>query len=137
MKKRVLSVVLMLVLFCTGTLSAFAATTEPDVQPLYNYTASRTVTLKISGGTATCSAELIGYQGTTTKASVKLTLQKKTLLWWDDVSAGNSYTNYSHTIDASETHSVGSGTYRVKAEFIAYSGSASESFTAYSNEVKA
>ena len=33
-------------------------------------------------------------------------------------------------------HSVSDGTYKVKAEYVAYSGSKSETVTDYSNEVK-
>ncbi len=106
---------------------------EPGIQPLFEYTNITAVSLSISNGTATCSARLNGYSGITTKIEIKMTLQKKFLLWW------NTEESWSTTINdfygaLTKTASVDSGTYRVKVDFTVYSGSKSEEITTYSQE---
>ena len=106
---------------------------EPGIQPLFDYTNVTTASLQISNGTAICAASANGYSGITTKIEIKMTLQKKFLLWW------NTEETWSKTINDSYgsltgTTSVDSGTYRVKVDFTVYSGSKSEEITAYSQE---
>ena len=106
---------------------------EPGIQPLFEYTNVTTASLSISNGTATCSSRLMGYSGITTKIEIKMTLQKKFLLWW------NTEETWSTTINdcmgsLTKTASVDSGTYRVKVDFTVYSGSKSEEITTYSQE---
>ena len=64
-----------------------------------------------------------------------MTLQKYTILWWGKVESweGTFNDSYGHL---TRTAQVGSGTYRVKAEFIAYSGSNTEEITSFSQEGK-
>ena len=88
-----------------------------------------------SSGTATCSADAEGYYGTTTKVHIKMTLQKYTILWWSKVETWEGTFNQAYGA-LCETAQVGSGTYRVKAEFTVYSGSNSEEITSYSQENK-
>ena len=91
--------------------------------------------LSITNGTASCSATLTGINGTTTKVVIKMTLQKKTLLWWSEAESWTAtYNTYYGTL--SKTATVKSGTYRVKAVYTVYSGSNSESITDYSDQKK-
>lgn len=144
MVKKIMSLMLSIVLiFCVSIVASAESPvvtpgtleqTESDVMPCFEYTSTTATSLSISsGGTATCTAALNGYTGTTTKIVIKMTLQKKTLLWW---SAQETWTK---TINDSvgslvKTASVDSGTYRVKVEFTVYSGSNSEEITTYSQE---
>ena len=144
MTKKILSLMLSIVLIFSFSLVASADSpvmtpglleqNNSDVMPCFEYTNTTYASLSISSsGTATCTTSLNGYTGTTTKIVIKMTLQKKTLLWW---SAQETWTT---TINDSfgslvKTASVGGGTYRVKVEFTVYSGSNSEEITTYSQE---
>ena len=146
MVKKIISLMLSIVLiFCVSIVASAESPvvipgtleqTESDVMPCYEYTSNAVTSLGIStNGTATCSASLNGYSGTTTKIVIKITLQKKTLLWWStEESWSTTINNYFGSLV--KTASVGSGTYRVKAEFTVYSGSNSEEITIYSQEKK-
>ncbi len=115
---------------------ASAATTENQVQPRWSYTNITYVDVHIaSDGTATCLADAQGYDGITTKIYIKMTLQKYTFLWWSKVETWET-TIYDSVGFLSRTTQVGSGTYRVKAEYTVYSGSNSEDITMYSQENK-
>jgi len=135
MFKRILSMVMVMVLLFGLSAVSYAAPADDGsaIQPRYNYTSKFSETLTISGGTATCKASLTGINGTTTKVVIKMTLQKKTLLWWSEVETWSAtYNTYYGTL--SKTASVKSGTYRVKAVYTVYSGSNSESITDYSSQ---
>lgn len=136
MKKVILSVVLMFALMLSMGTGAFALANEPEIMPLYNYTTDYDVTLAASGSTLTGIANLIGKKGTTTQVDAVMTLQKKGLLRWNDASTDYTYTMYSYYANAQNTYTVGSGTYRLKVVFTVYSGSASETITAYSDTLK-
>ncbi len=105
------------------------------VQPLFEYTNVTGVSLSISGGKATCVTTINGYYGITTKIVIKMTLQKKTLLWWSKQESWTTTINDWYG-GLTKTASVGSGTYRVKVEFTVYSGSKSEDITTHSQEKK-
>ncbi len=106
---------------------------QMEILPLYDYTNNFGETLSISNGTATCKASLIGISGTTSKVVIKMTLQKKTLLWWSEVETWSAtYDTYYGTLNKSVE--VKSGTYRVKAVYTVYSGSANETITDYSSQ---
>jgi hypothetical protein len=141
--KKFTAICMALVLMMTCTMFAFATDPEESAEDVTEvldelaYTISATTSLSISGGLAYGGAIFTGYQGTTTKVIIKLTLQKKTLLiFWSDVAEGSKTTNsHSASYELTPRPSVESGkTYRIKAEYTAFSGSASESFTAYSPE---
>ena len=136
MCKKVLSIILTLALCCGIGLSAEAVAVSNlsatdsfesgnTAQPYYNYTSDVNVTLTNSIGNANST--------TATKIKITMTLQKKTLFWWSkDTSWTTTVSDYYASL--SKTASVGSGTYRVKAECVVYSGSASETITQYSSE---
>ena len=145
MFKRGISLLMVLVLLLGFSVSSYAdpvipidrIVTENDsaIQPLYAYTRTYDESLSISNGTAKCTSSLTGINGTTTKIVIKMTLQKKTLLWWSEVETWSAtYNTYYGTMTKSTT--VGSGTYRVKAVYTVYSGSNSESITDYSSQYK-
>lgn len=125
MFKKFLALVMCLVLMCGTVLIASAETVDNQVQPRYNYTNIISATLANSSGKALCVGDVHGYNGTTTKIVLTMTLQKKTLFWW---SKAEEWTITSNTYYAaiSKTVAVSSGTYRVKVEATVYSGSNSE-----------
>ena len=136
--KRIVCLLMSLLLLFPLNLVASAATVpeENTVQPCLDYTNMAFVGLSISSsGTATCSADVEGYDGITTKVHIKMTLQKYTFLWWSKVETWEGTFNDTFGI-LTRTAQVGSGTYRVKAEFTVYSGSNSEEITSYSQEKK-
>lgn len=136
MFKKILSIVMVAVLCCSLGLTANAqsiSTSESSVQPRYNYTSTVSATLVNSSGNAKSSVVVDGYIGTTTKIKITMTLQKKTLLWWSETESWTTTAN-DYFASISKTVSVKSGKYRVKADIVVYSGSASESITKYSSE---
>ena len=103
-----------------------------EIQPCYSYTSSIKATLNNSNGKALCAGSVTGYNGKTTKIKITMTLQKKTLLWWNEVENWSStVNNYKSTLEKIAT--VGSGKHRVKVEAVVYSGSSSETITVYSS----
>ena len=132
MSKKILSIFLTVLLLAIIPLSASA---EASVQPRYTFVASEFVDLSISGGVAYADCDVTGYSNVTS-IKVTMTLQKKTLWWWEDVTEWSSITP-SKSIVMSESTSVGSGTYRVKMVALVCAGtSASEEIEDYSDEVK-
>ncbi len=126
----------LLLMFPLNAFAGAAATAEDQVQPRWSYTDMTYVTIAIdSDGDATCLADVEGYDGLTTKLYIKMTLQKYTVLWWSKVETWE-ITIHDFYGYLSQTTQVGSGTYRVKAEFTVYSGSSSEEITSYSQECK-
>jgi hypothetical protein len=107
------------------------------VTPFFAYTSSTATTLSISNsGVATAGARLTGYPGITTQVRITMTLQKRGFLgltWSDEVTWSQTFNSHSGTL--SRQHNVGSGTYRVKAVYVAFSGNNSETITSYSGTV--
>ena len=109
-----------------------AAEGEAQPQPRFSYTAFTATGLSISTkGAATCLSSVEGYDGITTKIHIKMTLQKRGVLLWNEVKTWESTFNDMEAIFTKNT-TVGSGDYRVKAVYTVYSGSASEKITSYS-----
>ena len=126
-----------LLLLCPLNLVVSAATVSEEnvVQPRLNYTGNTMITLSITtSGTAYCAADVQG-NNLATKVHIKMTLQKYTILWWSKVESWEGTFNEVYGT-LSETAQVGSGRYRVKAEFTVYSGSDYEEITDYSQEKK-
>ena len=108
---------------------------ETGVQPFYTYTNDYTTIINISNGSVCCTADVTGYSSTT-KITITMTLQKKTLFWWSDIETWTT-TVYNFTALLSGTvYNVDSGTYRTKAVYTVYSGNDSETITGYSQETK-
>jgi len=137
--KRFLSLALCLVLGLGCMALASAATPiEAEVAPLpqrFSYINDTVTSIGISGGKAICVGNLTGYQGTTTKVEITLTLQRK-------LASSSSWTNYydhpkqtfnDYCGTASFSKDIVSGyEYRTKAVYVAYAGTKSETHTAYS-----
>jgi len=155
MSKRIPSILLAaLLLFCCAT-GAFAIDEDPVViaaqailerEPSdkeeppggekFSYTNITVTGLNINAsGTATCVADFIGYSGITTKVETSMTLQKRFLLlfWTDEASWSQTFTGHMGTL--AKTKAVTSGTYRVKATYVAYSGQNSETVNSTSGSM--
>lgn len=105
------------------------------IVPLSAYTKSTYTNLAIVSGSATCVASLTGYPGITTKVEITMYLEKKQFLFFWFTDASWSETFYSYNAAMSKQWSVSGGTYRVKAVYVAYSGTESETITGYSSTV--
>lgn len=142
MSKRIISVALAIVLcFCMGlgvqaedSVAALSTDNDSLVQPCYEYANTVATSLTSSDGKAACSANLTGLSSVT-KIKITMTLQKKTLFWWSEVTTWTT-TVEGRVASLYKTKTVESDTYRVKAVYVVYSGSASEEITAYSPEKK-
>lgn len=137
LKKRI-SVVMGLVMLLSCSLTCFAfATEEAEIQPYYTNTKSVDTILSISGGNASCVARLTGISGKTTKVTITMTLEKKVLFWWSEQETWTqTFNSYNGTLSKNYS-GANSGTYRVTAEYVAYSSSGSETISDTSAEVKA
>lgn len=139
MSKRIKCVVcllmsLLLLMPLSVTASASSAS-ENQVQPRWSYTNTTYVGLSITPqGKATCLADVLGYDGITTKVHIEMTLQKYTFLWWSEVESWEATFNDVVGTLSRTTTVDDSDTYRVKAIFTVYSGSNSEEITSYSQE---
>lgn len=102
-----------------------------------NYTKSTNTNLMITSGQATSTSSITGYPGITAKVVITMHLEKKGLLglYWSTITSwSQTFDHYSGAL--SKDYNVSGGTYRVKAVYVAYSSTASETFTHYSSEVK-
>lgn len=127
--KRMLLVVMSLVMILG--LCSFAPPDDP-VSPDYLYTSRCSSLLSISGLNATCTSNLIGYYGETTKIVVTQTLQVKDGNQWR-TSSSWSHTYYDYSCQFTNSKTVYSGnTYRVKSEFKVYAGTNYETVYSYS-----
>ena len=129
MTKRLLSVFLAVLMFVMVPLSVSA---ETAVQPRYSYTAYHTTTLIIKNDVAYVESIVSGYS-LATSIKMTLTLQKKVLWWWDDVTEWSDIAPNSR-LSMSESTSIGSGTYRAKLVAVVCSGTNSETIEGYSSE---
>lgn len=114
--------------------SASISVEETVIQPRFNYTAFTFTGLDITTqGVAACTASVEGYDGITTKVEIQMILQKSIKRRWTDMVSWEGTFN---EIDGylSELTTVTTGTYRVKAIYTVYSGSAYEEITGYSQE---
>ena len=139
MKKRIVSITLMLVLMITSISSSLvvnAALPEDngsEIQPLYTYISDLGYDLSISGTTATCSSSLSGLSSVT-KMKITMTLQKKNFLSWEDVESWTQIVLTRGTAFEKTRTGLSSGTYRLKVVFVVYSGTNSETATKYSSQ---
>ena len=132
-----ISLAMSLILLATTLLAGVTVSAEStQVQPRFSYTAYTYTALDITtSGIACCLAEAEGYDGITTKIYIEMKLQKYTVLWWSTQETWEGTFN-DVTGALAKTKTVGKGTYRVKAVYTVYSGSASEEITGTSQEFK-
>lgn len=150
MWKKILSMVLCSVILCSAVITVSAQGFSEDeltvsefigkeieISPFYVYTKNIKTDLSISSGQASMTAYANGIPGTTTKVQITMYLEKKGLLglyWSEVVSWTQTHSNYYGTL--SKKFSVSSGTYRLRAVYVVYSGNASETINDKSKEVK-
>lgn len=115
-------------------MGATVSAEETVVQPRFSYTNFTFTGLDITTqGVAACTASVEGYDGITTKIEIQMVLQKSIKRRWTDMVSWEGTFN---GVDGflSELTTVTTGTYRVKAVYTVYSGSAYEEITGYSQE---
>ncbi len=131
MFKRIAVVLLTILMICCFCTMVFAST----LTPRYMYTSSIRSSLTISGNTATCTSEVKGYLGETTKIVIEQVLEKEVSPDnWDEV---DSWTNTVNSYRSSFTNTktgLASGTYRVTTISKVYVGESFEQITTYSSE---
>lgn len=109
---------------------------EIIVQPYLTYINSTSTALSISSGLADCYGSILCYN-TVNKITITLYLEKKGLLglYWTTVTSW-SQTYYDTFAYLAKYYSLSStGVYRVRAVYVTYSGSNSETITSTSSEV--
>jgi len=138
----ILSLALALSIGTAGVITAGATNhdaREADPPPTrLSYIMTTVTNISISGGQANCTGSITGYYGTTTKVEITLYLERK-------LAASSTWTTYAS--DPKQTFNTFCGQYtmnkpvvsgyqyRVRAEYVAYAGSAYEKLTGYSNVV--
>jgi len=137
LKSAVCLLMSLLLLMPLSVTASAASAAGNQVQPRWSYTDTTYVALKMMpDGTTTCLADVMGYDGITTKVHIEMILQKYTFLWWSKVQSWEgTFNDYIGTLSRTTTVDD-SDTYRVKAIFTVYSGSNSEEITSYSQEVE-
>lgn len=142
--KRLFAFLLCISLLLSAVPAALAAgaeplalPTEPEISPLWELISENRAKLSINeSGKATISCYASGYSGATTKVKIEAKLQRYWGIFWITEETFTVEKNaYMATLN--ETYIVESGhTYRIKATFTVYNGTASESATVKSNEVE-
>lgn len=141
MAKKVFSTFLcsvMILLTAVMGVSAAEATddSEHPIQPYYAYTSYTVQDIYVSNGQIACEGVVEGYSWMTTKITITIYLEKKTLFWWSEQNSWTwTYNTYRGDL-VGKTALPSSGTYRTKAVYTVYSGSSSETITGYSAELK-
>ncbi|MBE6551394.1 MAG: hypothetical protein E7665_04590 [Ruminococcaceae bacterium] len=90
-RKRILflAMAVFMIANCFLPFTVNAALPEDNlVSPLANNVRNVSSSFDIMNGVAEIEASYIGYQGTTTGATITVKLQKKFLFWWNDVDNG-------------------------------------------------
>lgn len=138
MLKKIFSVIMSFIILLSCSLTCFAlATKEAEIQPYYTNAETVRTSLSISGGNARCTAKLTGVSGKTIKVTITMTLEKKILFWWSEKETWTQTFNSSSGTLSKTYSGADGGTYRVSAEYVAYSSSGSETISDTSAEVKA
>lgn len=142
MRKRCLIAFLCLTICFVTSMPIYANFTIADnekgtvIIPTWEFIHSARCTISNYQGRALITCNVNGNSGITTKISITADLQRYQNGHWSRISSF-SKTTYSHNLFLSEPVSVASGyTYRVVARIHAYSGSAVETRTITSNQVK-
>lgn len=132
MKRKIAAALAAAALFFTFSGTACAENDQDtyvaeEVQPRYAYTSSVTSSLMISGTTATCTSSATGLTGATKIEAYQYLEKKISEDKWDPVAHWS--TSVSGNILEGMTNiktDLGSGTYRLRTEFVVYKGSMAE-----------
>ena len=137
MKKLIKIGLILCLLMAATVVPAYAAIgTGGEISPMALYYSTAKATLTISStGTASLTGKITGYEGTTTKTTVHLNLQKYENDNWIDVDDWILSTDTASTTLSKTKSSLPHGKYRAKASCYAYSGSDYERVIKYSSEV--
>ena len=131
--KRIITLGILFFVVTTTLTASFAIETEPFEPPIdiddYSLTSSITASLSINGGIATCLGDVSAiHAGSSCSVSARLQKQQTNGTWKTIKTWSSSGTNHA---SAGGTHTVSSGSYRVKATAtITYNGE-SETVTKY------
>lgn len=135
MKKIVSMAIVFVLMLSTLTISVSAESADEN-NNRYQYTHSCNSLLSISNNTASCSSDVRGYSGITTK--IEITQCFEQLLpsgWWYRLNSWNQ-TFYNYRASFTNSTSVpGSGTYHVRTIAKVYAGSNYENVYHSSNNV--
>lgn len=139
--KKLLSLFIVFALFSSMSINAFA---EPEISefedseiaPCYLYTSTIASTLGIANKKASCTSTVYGYYSLATKIEVTQYLQIKAGNNWETYASWSATYNTWECCYRNSKSSLPSGTFRVKTSAKVYSGSKSETVTAYSTEEK-
>ena len=134
--KKIVALVTSVVMMLSCGITAYADD-EPDypvddgIIEEYQYTFSIRNILEISGSTATCSCDVVGYHGTTTKVFISNTLQQNYGGAWYNI--GYQYDTFYDFTGSLVTYeyNLAGGSYRLKSTAKVYSGSNYETITIY------
>jgi len=142
--KKAISGILCLVILVLGAISAQAASISADAAvpppPQFRWSYINTIktTLVISGGQASCTGTVTGYNGITDKVEITLYLERKlasSSVWSSSASDPKQTFNSFFGMYTMKKAATSGYEYRVRAVYTAYSGSNSETVTGYSNTV--
>ena len=117
MKKIVTLVLCIAFLFGTFNTVVFASSGNEGIMPCFNNVGAVESSFTIIDGEAIVLVSYMGYPNITSEARITTMLQKRTLLFfWKDVI---EWVDVSYEEDAmfEHSHSVSSGTYRVKIKY--------------------
>lgn len=136
---KVFSLFCLLAVMLVPCQAVFASDVEENytVAPMMTYIADYTIDFSIRNGVAGVIASVDGDVLTATKTKVIAELQVKNGSSWIPVKIWTESQNF-YTTEVDETYTVTKGnTYRVKATFTVWEGSASETVTSYSDQITA
>lgn len=131
MKKGILSLALVVFMLFTFNIGVYAQNT---IQPRYSYTSSIGSRLAVQSQHAVCSGVITGNSGVT-KITAKITLQKRGVLKWNDVTTWTNTVNGNILNLEYRYGPIDSGKYRVVIEATVYAGSSSENVSKTSSVV--
>lgn len=122
--------------FSMNVWSGFAVSAEESTaQPRLSYTNYALTGLNITtSGIAYCTANVVGYDGITTKIHIKMNLQQYLALQWTTIASWQGTFNDVEGALSKTKTLTSSGRYRVQAVYTVYSGSASEKIIGTSQE---
>jgi hypothetical protein len=145
LKKACLAILSLVLVLCIGAAGAIGVcgtgndAREADPPPTrLSYIMMTATSISISGGQASCTGSITGYNGTTTKVVITLYLERKlaSSSTWSTYASDPSQTFNSFYGQYTMKKSVVKGyQYRVRAVYKAYAGSNSETLTGYSSVV--
>ena len=137
--KKLLSAIIAVAMIFGFAITASAEATNAQsyaATPYYLLATNNYAKLTISGTTASCESGATGLPSVT-KIVVVQTLEKHWafgLFFGVDGASWTKTVNSNSATAINKKYNLGSGTYRLKTEFTLYSGTKSETITAYSPE---